>query len=212
MSKEIERRAIDAEFRVEGGEENEPAKIVGYAAKFNVESEEMWGFREKIAPGAFKDALKDSDVRALFNHDPNLVLGRNAAGTLALSEDSVGLRYEIVPPDTQTAKDLVESIRRGDVSQSSFAFSMRNGGIQEWEDLSDGTSLRTIKKVARLYDVSPVTYPAYPDTESGVRSAEEVFKEYRASQKTKKNDDDPGPHDAPDFSLRRARLDLLEVE
>lgn len=202
MNEGIERRAIVAEFRVEG---EEAPKIIGYAAKFDTLSEEMWGFREKIAKGAFTDALKDSDVRALFNHDPNLVLGRNKAGTLVLVEDDIGLRYEITPPDTQTAKDLAESIRRGDISQSSFAFSMRGGGIEEWQELPDGKAIRTIKKVSRLFDVSPVTYPAYPDTESGVRSAEEVYKEYKAQA-------NPEPKKAPDLSLARARLDLLEID
>lgn len=210
MNNDIERRALCAEFRVEGGQS---PKIIGYAAKFNSLSEEMWGFREQIAPGAFTDAIKNSDVRALFNHDPNMILGRNKAGTLALFEDSVGLRYEITPPDTQTAKDIVESIRRGDISQSSFGFSMRGGGVQEWEDHDDGTSTRTIKKVAQLYDVSPVTYPAYPDTESGLRSAEQVFRDYKAETTEAANrNKDPEQNKAPDFSLARARLDLLEVE
>lgn len=206
MNEGIERRAIAAEFRVEG---EEAPKIIGYAAKFDTLSEEMWGFREKIDKGAFADALKDSDVRALFNHDPNIVLGRNKSGTLVMVEDDIGLRYEITPPDTQTARDLVESIRRGDISQSSFAFAMRNGGVEEWQELPDGKAIRTIKKVARLYDISPVTYPAYPDTESGVRSAEQVFKEYQAQKETR---DNPEPETAPDFSLERARLDLLEIE
>ena len=201
--KDIERRAIAAEFRVEG---DEKPKIIGYAAKFDTLSEETWGFREKIAPGAFKDALGTSDVRALFNHDPNIVLGRNKAGTLTLVEDEIGLRYEITPPDTQTAKDILESIRRGDVNQSSFAFSMKNGGIQQWEDFPDGSSIRTIVKVAELFDVSPVTYPAYPDTESGVRSAEQVFKEHQEERKT------GSPAIEPDFFILRARLALKETE
>lgn len=210
VNKDIERRAINAEFRVEDAEGDGVPKIIGYAAKFDTLSEEMWGFREQIAKGAFTDALKDSDVRALFNHDPNIVLGRNKAGTLELVEDDIGLRYEITPPDTQTARDLAESIRRGDINQSSFAFAMRNGGVEEWQELPDGKAIRTIKKVARLYDISPVTYPAYPDTESGVRSAEQVFKEYLAT-KEKREQESPGK-EAPDFFVERARLALLEAE
>jgi HK97 family phage prohead protease len=199
--KGIERRAIAAEFRVEG---DEKPKIVGYAAKFNTLSEEMGGFREKIAPGAFKDALRVSDVRALFNHDPNIVLGRNKAGTLELIEDEIGLRYEITPPDTQTAKDILESIKRGDVTQSSFAFTMLPGGIAQWEDKPDGSSIRTIIKVAELFDVSPVTYPAYPDTESGIRSAEQIFKEHQAEAVS--------PARLQDYFIARARLALAEIE
>lgn len=206
MSRDMERRTIPAEFRVEG---DEAPKIVGYAAKFDSDSEEMWGFVERIAKGAFTEALKSSDVRALFNHDPNIILGRNRAGTLSLVEDDIGLRYEITPPDTQTAKDIIESIRRGDINQSSFAFSMRGSGIQEWEEKPDGTTIRTIKRVAELFDVSPVTYPAYTDTESGLRTAEQVFKDYQAEKREK---DNPEPDRAPDFSLERARLDLLDAE
>lgn len=206
MSREMERRTIPAEFRVEG---DEAPKIVGYAAKFDSDSEEMWGFVERIAKGAFTEALKSSDVRALFNHNPDIILGRNRSGTLKLFEDDIGLRYEITPPATQTAKDIIESIRRGDISQSSFAFSLRGSGIQEWEERPDGTTIRTIKRVAELFDVSPVTYPAYTDTESGLRSAEQVFKDYQAEKREK---DNPEPDRAPDFSLARARLDLLEID
>lgn len=208
MSEVIERRAFSADFRIESEEGEKSPKIIGYAAKFNSLSEEMWGFRETIAKGAFAEALKDGDVRALFNHDPNIVLGRSTAGTLVLTEDDIGLRYEITPPDTQTVRDIIESIKRGDISQSSFAFSMQGDGNDEWQELPDDKAVRTIKKVSRLFDISPVTYPAYSDTESGVRSAEEVFKEYR-SQILKVS---PEPERVPDFSLRRAKLDLLEVE
>ena len=160
-------RFIPNEMRVksEGGEAR---KIVGYAAKFNSLSEEMWGFREQIAPGAFTEALKKSDVRALFNHDPNYVLGRQSAGTVTLTEDDVGLFYEIDPPDTQWARDIVSSIERGGIAESSFAFSM-SGGVEEWDD-SAQPAIRTIKSVGNLYDVSPVTYPAYPEATTGVRS------------------------------------------
>ena len=99
--------------------------IVGYAATFNQSAEIGGYFTEVIAPGAFADAIAKDDVRAVFNHDENLVLGRTKSGTLRLFEDAIGLRYEIDPPDTQTARDLIESMRRGDISQSSFAFSMR---------------------------------------------------------------------------------------
>lgn len=207
----MERRAIQAEFRIEG---DERPRIVGYAAKFNSESEEFWGFVERIAPGAFAEALKKSDVRALFNHDPNFVIGRTRSGTLVLQEDSVGLRYEITPPDTQWARDLVESLRRGDISQSSFAFTMSPGGVSQWEDRPDGTTLRTIVKVAELYDISPVTYPAYADTESGVRSAEEVFLEYRREREKREGEEAesaPGIPPGGTF-IARARLELAERE
>jgi HK97 family phage prohead protease len=144
----------------------------GYAAKFNVLSENLGGFREQITPGAFDDVLKD-DVRALFNHDPNIILGRTAAGTLRVFQDDTGLGYEVEMPDTPQARSLVTSIERGDVSQSSFAFRVARPDGDEWvEDEKTGAITRTIKKFARLYDVSPVTYPAYPDATVGMRALE----------------------------------------
>ncbi|KAF0196071.1 MAG: phage prohead protease HK97 family [Bacillota bacterium] len=109
MSK-LERRAYTLDFEVRG--ENEPA-IVGYAAVINSLSQEMWGFREVIRPGAFSKAIGKDDVRALWNHDLNFVLGRNKAGTLRLSEDAKGLRVEITPPDATRVRDLLLSMRRG---------------------------------------------------------------------------------------------------
>lgn len=140
-------------------------KIVGYAAKFNKETQIM-GFREKIAPGAFDDVL-DQDVRALFNHDPNHVLARTKSGTLELEVDDTGLKYEFFPPDTTAGKDLVESIARGDIDQSSFGFIVKT---DTWTRNNDGTDVRTIKKVGQLLDISPVTYAAYEDTAVALRS------------------------------------------
>ena len=104
MNGDIERRTIDAvELRFAA---DEPAKLVGHAALFNNVSPDLGGFRERIKPGAFTDSLANDDIRALFNHDPNWLLGRSSAGTLRLSLDSVGLRYEIDPPETQQGKTV----------------------------------------------------------------------------------------------------------
>ena len=192
MDREI--RAIPAEFRIQQAE-NEPLKIIGYAARFNELSEEMWGMREKIAPGAFTEAIGKSDVRALWNHDPNYVLGRTKNGTLQIREDEQGLFYEVTPPDAQWARDLVESIKRGDVDQSSFAFTVE---AQEWDERSDPIT-RTIVKVRELFDVSPVTYPAYPTATSGVRSLKDVAEERRKEMTPK----------TPE--MLREKLNLLEV-
>jgi hypothetical protein len=143
--------------------------IEGYAANFNSLSEDLGGFREMLTPGCFADALKTSDVRALFNHDPNHVLGRNMAGTLRIMEDDKGLRFEIDPPDTACARDLMVSMSRGDISQCSFGFRVAEDG-DAWRKEPDGTYLRSILKVDRLFDVSPVTYPAYAATSCAVRS------------------------------------------
>lgn len=172
MTKTKETRSFNSELKIEVREENDSAKIIGHAAVFNSLSENLGGFREKINPGAFDEVLTD-DVRALFNHDSNKVLGRTKSGTLRLSVDERGLRYEIDPPETSTAKDLMELLRRGDVDQSSFGFIV---GEDDWEE-RDGEMFRTITKVKRLFDISPVTYPAYPDADAAKRELEQIKKE-----------------------------------
>ena len=145
----------------------EDRKMVGHAAVFNQETDIGGWFREKIAPGAFKESIREDDIRALFNHDPNFVLGRNTAKTLTLAEDDTGLKTTIDPPDTQFARDLAVSIERGDITQMSFAFQVLE---EEWKTgEKKELDLRTIKKV-RLYDVSPVTFPAYQGTDIALRS------------------------------------------
>ena len=150
--------------------------IIGHAAVFDSWSETLGGlfpFKEIIKKGAFEETIKKDDIRALFNHDPNYVLGRNKAGTLELEEDEIGLKVKITPPNTSWAKDLVESIRRGDISQMSIGFIVEK---DTW-GTEDGIDTRTIKKV-QLFDVSPVTFPAYTQTDVGVRAMEE-YKEYK---------------------------------
>jgi uncharacterized protein len=160
-----EERAWGREIRL-AGTDSEP-RIAGYAAVFNELSQDLGGFRERIAPGAFESSLSDADVRALFNHDPNIVLGRTKAGTLSVMEDSRGLAIEISPPDTAPVRDLLVSIRRGDVSQMSFGFYTRS---DKWNKVDDEW-VRTLLDV-ELLDVSPVTFPAYPQTSVAVRSLE----------------------------------------
>lgn len=168
---EIERRILCKEVRAEPGADGKPM-IRGYAAVFNQLSEDLGGFREQLSTGAFADALAGSDVRALVNHDPNLVLGRNKAGTLTMREDAAGLYVEVSPPDTQAARDLITSMQRGDINQMSFAFTVAKED-QAWTREGTGPWLRTIKKVSRLYDVSVVTYPAYQQTTAAARALAE---------------------------------------
>jgi uncharacterized protein len=143
----------------------------GYAAKFNTLSEDFGGFKERIAGGFFDEVLAD-DVRALFNHDPNLILGRSTKKTLRLGVDTTGLWYEYDDPGTTYSLDLLISLGRGDVDQSSFAFSVKE---DRWDKI-DNIWVRTLLKAQRLYDVSPVTYPAYPDTEASSRSLQTMLK------------------------------------
>lgn len=150
--------------------------ITGYAAVFYdgtgpTEYEMYSDMIERIAPGAFDDAIKTDDVRGLFNHDPNELLGRNISGTMKLIADQKGLRYEIDPGETTVAKDVLEHLRRGDVTGSSFGFQAVE---TRWTDIKkpDGkdVSIRELLKV-RLYDVGPVTFPAYTGSLAGVRAA-----------------------------------------
>ena len=151
------------EFRMESAEQNGNT-IRGYAAIYNSDSEWMGGFYEQIATGAF-DGVMDNDVRAYFNHDENLLLGRVSSGTLRISTDKRGLFYEVDLPNTTYANDLAELMKRGDVNQSSFAFLIEK---DRWEQ-RDGTTYRIIEKVSRLLDVSPVSQPAYPDATSELK-------------------------------------------
>jgi len=161
-----------SELRVSRDGDN-PPKITGYAAVFNSLSDDLGWFREKIKPGAFKNALKTSDARALWNHDSNFVLGRESAGTLELRERARGLYMENTPPDTQWARDLMLSIDRGDVKEQSFAFTVKQ---DKWESSANEgePEIRTIIEVKEIFDVSPVTFPAYPDTTVAKRS-KDVF-------------------------------------
>lgn len=163
----IETRAAKIEFRADG----ERRTATGYAALFNSQSSDLGGFVETISPGAFDSALAVSDVRALFNHDPNLVLARTASGTLTLEVDEIGLRYSFEIPNTTYGNDFAEMLKRGDVTQSSFGFVV---GADKWEPEEENAKgkkmKRTILEVRELFDVSPVTYPAYPDTSVALRS------------------------------------------
>jgi HK97 family phage prohead protease/HK97 family phage major capsid protein len=155
-------------------EENGERIIEGYAAKYETETN-IGPFMESISRGAFDNVL-ENDVRALINHDPSLVLGRTSAGTLELTSDDVGLKYRVKLGNQQYATDLYESIQRGDISQSSFAFTIKD---QTW---SEDRSSRKVNEVAQLLDVSPVTYPAYKEATVVAREEEEEAKEIRTAE------------------------------
>jgi HK97 family phage prohead protease len=163
---------IRVENRADGGK-----MIVGYGAVFHRDGEAGTEYRpapdivERIASTAFDRALATKqDARGLFNHDPNMLLGRAAAGTLRMAADAKGLRYEIDLPDTQVGKDVAASIARGDLTGSSFSFRI-NGKAGQRFDKGDGFDVRNILDVD-LYDVGPVTFPAYEGTTTGMRSGD----------------------------------------
>ena len=182
MPNDSERRFFRCEVRADPAADGQGQKIIGYGAVFNRLSENIGGFREIIKPGAFDGVMQD-DVRGLFNHDRNFVLGRTKSGTLRLSIDDEGLRYEIDAPETQTVKDLVLApMLRGDIDASSFQFKVAHDG-ERWFYDDDGLLTREITKFARLYDVGPVAFPAYPDATAASRSRQEFKnKESRAQE------------------------------
>lgn len=175
MSREVERRTFAGGFEVqeEAREGAKKKKLKGYAARFDSMSEDLGGFREIIKPGAFDRALEEKhDVRALVNHDSNLILGRSTAGTLKLSVDKNGLLAEIDPPDTQAGRDAVVSVERGDFTGMSFAFRTLT---DEWRH-QDGEVVRELLDL-ELFDVSVVAYPAYPATQVSARALDRAKSE-----------------------------------
>lgn len=133
----------------------------GYAAVYNVESPDLGGFRERIAPGAFSGVL-DADVRCLLNHDPNQVLGRSKAGTLRLADEQRGLRFECDLPDSPLGDNVRTAVERGDITGASFRFRV---GDEDWNG-----ELRTIRSIAELHDVTVATYGAYPEASVELRT------------------------------------------
>lgn len=186
------------ELRVEG--DGAEIRVSGYAGVTNSWSEDLGGFQEIIEPGAFADAIGVSDVRCLFNHDGiTLARCRNGAsdGTMTLEEDDTGLRFDATMDGTSpVVMTLVSAIRRGDVDGCSFAFNIDEAG-DRWED--DGTvTRRAIVKIARIFDVGPVNFPAYPDTTVALRSLQDA----RAAR------DVVGAQRRGAISIRRRRLEL----
>jgi HK97 family phage prohead protease len=208
----IERRFMPGSVELRAAEDGSPSRTIrGYAAKFETPSEDLGGFIETIAAGAFDDVM-GNDVRALFNHDPSHILARARGGegdTLRIGTDAVGLWYEFDSPQTRAGDDLLESIRRGDVDQSSFGFIIAKDG-DKWAEgkTSDGKNIitRTITKLARLLDVSPVTYPAYPDTSVALRSMAEALPDFPPAPPA----DPPSPE--PPLQRWHPSLGLYQIE
>lgn len=190
--------ALAIEARAADGGTTMPM-IKGHAAVFDQLSEDLGGYQERIAPGAFAKSLSGQDIRSLWNHNPDYVLGRQSAKTLSLSEDSKGLAVEIDPPDTQWARDLCVSMRRGDIKEMSFSFITIS---DKWAKL-DGAWVRTLLEV-ELIEVSPVTFPAYPQTDVSARALDGLK---RAQEEDAR--ENPQPRTTVPLSVRRLELDLL---
>ena len=181
---EFEIRYADNPVVIEQRGEGEETQqmVTGYALKFDVLSRTIGWFREKIDRGAL-DAADMKDVVALFNHNIDKVLARTLSKTLQLEVDKTGLKYSFSAPDTTSGRDLVESLKRGDVQHSSFSFSISE---DRWEEDEEGQEIRTVTKIKRLYDVSPVVNPAYLQATSEL--AKRSYQEWKESQKPKHDD------------------------
>ena len=206
--KQIERRFIKPEFRVKTNDDGQKV-IEGYSAVFDSSSENLgwedFEVREYIQKDAFTKALKGSDARALFNHDPNFVLGRESAKTLILKQDGRGLFSTIILPKTSFANDLAESIERGDIKEQSFGFIV---GKDKWEEDREGKkATRTILEIKELIDISPVTYPAYPDTDIAKRS----YNAFTGANTDKNIQDLENKAQADDFDYEEIILQTEEI-
>ena len=188
----MERRFLPIES-LEYNEEDEQMSISGVAALFRAESQDLGGFTEVLEPGAFDDAIIMSDVRGLFNHDANFILGRTKSGTMELEVREDGLHYRI-PNLPASRRDVWEAIQRGDVTGNSFAFTVER---DRWEQRQGMPPLRIIEKVRELFDVGPVVYPAYSQTVVSARCMD-----YVSTMKA-----NPAP-----AAARRRKLDLIESE
>lgn len=180
MAKTKETRTFDiTKLSTRDATEEQPSKITGYAAVFNSKTTIGGWFDEVIEPGAFARSLSENgDIRALFNHNWDNVLGRTKSGTLRLEEDEKGLKFEIELPNTSVGRDLAESMSRGDINQCSFGFWITE---ENW-DYSVEPALRTIKEV-ELYEISVVSIPAYDDTEVSLVHSKEIGKEIEQRMK-----------------------------
>ena len=195
----------DLELRQEG----ESNKVVGYASVFNTLSNDLGNFREIIAPGAF-DGRLDDDVRLMVNHE-GLPLARTTNGTMRLSTDDTGLKYEAEIANTSTGRDILELLKDGTVNQSSFAFTVED---DSWE-VSEGINVRTINKVSRLSDTSIVTYPAYNQAGVGLRSLEAWKKEedekvMKENLEKEKEEREKEEKDLTKRSLAEYRLSIIK--
>lgn len=173
--------------------------IRGYAAMFNIQTDLGW-CKEVIAPGAFDECLGD-DIRCLFNHEAEYILGRTASNTCRVGVDTVGLWYECdLDEENSDHMNLYRSIMRGDINQSSFAFSIKES---QW-NFTEEADIRTIIKCERMYDVSPVTFPAYETTTVSARSKDEYN-----TLKAQLIEESEGPkRDAEAFAMRHKNFKL----
>lgn len=211
-----EKRAFEcSEIRAEETEDGK-RMIRGYAAVFGKDSVPM-GFsgniREQVRKGAFQRTLKEGDVRALWSHNPDIPLGRTKNKTLTLREDDTGLSFMLELPDTQAGRDAFTSIKRGDVTGMSFGFEVRK---DEWKRGENNEPHRRTLLDVELYEVSPVAFPAYPDTQVQARSLEKLLEAHEKewNQADQADEESEQRHQSRIDKLKRAerKAKLFESE
>ena len=206
----MEKRIYNIETRIDSTEEGKEM-VVGHASVYNSRSQYM-GFYEYISEGAFTQELIDkSDVRALINHDANLILARskNGEGTLNLNADTKGLAYSYELPETSYGKDLGINLKNGNISQSSFAFTISDGG-DSWSTDEEGNDIRTINKIEKLYDISSVVYPAYSQAESDLEVAQRGLLKYKETLKKVDVIEEVKENDLVKRSLAKLKIELIK--
>ena len=194
------------ELRDDG--EGKKKTLSGYAAKFEKLSEPLYGFKEKIRRGAFSESLKSNNIRALWNHNTDWVLGNTKTGTLRLKEDDTGLKFEIDLPDTTVGRDAGVSVSRGDVDGMSFAFETRK---QEWDEKNPNNVVRTLIDVD-LKEISPTAFPAYPQTKVTARSVKDDYEDHSEEIKAEEEKENQRQIEINQLELRKSITTLKEKE
>ena len=199
----MEKRIFNSENRFETKEDGKEV-VVGYGSIFNSRSENLGNFYEYISPTAIsQETIERSDVRALINHDESLILARSTTGTLDLSIDEKGLRYEFeIPEGLSYGKDLAINMKNGNINQSSFAFTVAD---DEWSTDDEGNDIRTITSIDKLYDVSPVTYAAYSQADSDLVVAQRGLAMYKEKKEIKEEEKDLVAR-----SLAKLKIELIK--
>ena len=198
-NKDFERRTFNIKAETRAEEKGGKRYIEGHGALFN---EETWigDFREYIAPAAFKDVLND-DTRILFNHDPNQILARTKNNTAQVKQDAKGLHYRFEVPNTTLGNDLFELVNSGIINQSSFGFTIKD---EKWSR-DDKGAIREITRVGKLYDVSPVSYPAYEQT-NDLAVAKRKYNFFVEQENNKKEEKDLIKRSLVDLKIKLAKL------
>lgn len=209
MSKKLARRFIpaeDLELRSEGDDER---KLSGYGIVYNRKTQLYDDLFEVIRPGAASEFLAGKpDVKCALNHDRRYLFGRTKSGTLTLTEDEKGVKYEAIPPDAQWARDALVSVDRGDIDGSSFTFRVRPEDEKVTKQ-KDGTYLREVLKLSEIGEMGPVTDPAYTDTTAEFRSAQEEYESLTSGLRAQETEEEISARQRA-LQLKRRKLELHE--